>query len=383
MRNAKFGRRRFLGVAGGALSMGAALTSGLVRPAPARAATGTRAYVGCYTSHGQGTGHGIGVADVESSTGALSVRSTVPVADPSFLALSPDGRFLYAVDEGPKEGSVTAVDLHGAQPRVLNTVAAQADGPTHLCVSPDGRHVVTANYGSGSISVLSVTGDGALGAITDVVQHTGTGPPDSDRTPGPHTHQVLFDPSGRWVLAVDLGVDAVYVYQLGVGKLRRHAQVAVTPGSGPRHLSFHPDGRRAYLANEVNSTVTVCDWQSDTGTLSPGQSLPADIDGGGPRNYPSEPVISRDGRLLYLANRGHDNIATFAIAGPLLVPLGTTPCGGVFPRDLTLSPDGRRLYSSNQKSNSVTWLDLDPLTGLPHAPSGRLDTGTATCVLFA
>lgn len=379
MRNAEFGRRRFLGVAGGALGVSAAVTGGLLRAAPAHAATGTRAYVGCYTT--QGSGRGIGIAAVDSGTGVLTVQSTLNVADPSYLALSRDGRFLYAVDEGAATGSATAVDLR--EPRILNTVAVHGDGPTHLCVTPDGRYVLTANYGSGSISVLSVNADGSLGAVTDVVQHTGTGPPDSDRTPGPHTHQVLVDPSGRWVLAVDLGVDAVYVYRLADGKLQQHAQVTMTPGSGPRHLSFHPDGRRAYLANEVNSTVTVCDWRADTGDLRPGQSLPGDLNNAGPRNYPSEPVISRDGRLLYLANRGHDNIATFAIAGDALVPLGTTPCGGVFPRDLTLSPDGRRLYSSNQKSNSVTWLDLDPMTGLPHPPSGKLDTGTATCVVFA
>lgn len=383
MHNAEFERRRFLGVAGGAVGVVAALSGGLLRPAPARAATGARVYVGSYTSRGQGTGPGIGVGTADSGTGALTVLSDVAVADPSFLALSPDHRFLYAVNEGAGAGSATALDLRGATPRVLNTVAVQGDGPTHLCVAPDGRSALTANYTSGSVSVLGVNADGSLGAVTDVVQHTGTGPPDSDRTPGPHAHQVLFDPSGRWVLAVDLGVDAVYVYQLDNGKLRQHARVAMAPGSGPRHLAFHPDGRRAYLANEVNSTVTVCDWRSDTGTLTTGQSLPADLNGGGPRNYPSEPVVSRDGRLLYLANRGHDNIATFAITGEMLVPLGTTPCGGVFPRHLTLSPDGRRLYSSNQKSNSVTWLDLDPATGLPHPSSGWLATGTPTCVLFA
>ncbi len=378
MRDIEMGRRRFLGV--GVAGVGAALAGGLLRPAVASAATGARAFVGCYTT--QGTGRGIGIGTVDSGTGALTVDNVLNMPDPSFLAFSPDRRFLYAVDEGTAAGSATAVDLRGGQPRMLNTVAVQGDGPTHLCVAPDGRHVLTANYTSGSVSVLSVNPDGSLGAVSDVAQHSGSGPADSDRTPGPHAHQVLFDPSGRWVLAVDLGVDAVYVYQLVNGKLRRHAQVAMTPGSGPRHLTFHPDGRRAYLANEINSTVTVCDWRSDTGELRPGRSLPADMNGGGDRNYPSEPVISRDGRLLYLANRGHDNIATFAVLGELLAPLGATPCGGKFPRDLTLSPDGRRLYSSNQKSNSITWLDLDPATGLPHPPSGSLNSPTPTCVLF-
>ncbi|WP_040735344.1 lactonase family protein, partial [Nocardia tenerifensis] len=299
----------------------------------------------------------------------------------SFLALSPDRRYLYAVNEGSGAGTATAIDVHRQRPAVLNTVAVQGDAPTHLCVAPDGRHVLTANYTSGSVSVLEVAYDGRLGAVTDVAQHTGRGP-DPDRQTGPHAHQVSFDPSGRWVLAVDLGVDSVYVYRLVGGELIRHAQVALAPGSGPRHLTFHPDGRTVFLANELNSTVTVLDWQADRGELRAGPSVPADTNTGGERNYPSAPVVAADGRFLYLANRGHDNIATFALVGGLPMPIGTTPCGGKFPRHLTLSPDGRRLYAANQKSNSVTWLDLDPLTGLPAAPTAPLAATAATCVLF-
>ncbi|MBF6334062.1 lactonase family protein [Nocardia transvalensis] len=352
-----------------------------MHPAPAWAATRTRAYVGCYTSTGSG-GRGIGVATVDSETGRLAIDEVVEVPDPSFLAFSPDRNHLYAVNEGSGAGTATAIDLRAARPAVLNTVAVQGSGPTHLAVAPDGRSVLTANYESGSVTVLSVAADGRLGAVTDVVQHTGTGP-DPDRQTGPHAHQVVFDPSGRWVLAVDLGVDSVYVYRLAEGRLMRQAQVAMAAGSGPRHLAFHPDGQRVYLANELDATVTVCRWQADRGELVAGQRIPADSVGGGARNYPSAPVVSRDGRFLYVANRGHDNIATFAVLGELLVPLGTTPCGGAFPRDLRLGPDGRRLYAANQKSNSLTWLDIDPVTGLPYGPAGSLDTPTPTCVLFA
>ncbi|WP_206055233.1 lactonase family protein [Nocardia sp. CS682] len=380
MRNGEFERRRLLGLLGGAVGVGVAVTTGAIQPALAGAASGTRAFVGCYTSSGAG-GSGVGVATADPGTGRLTVESVVRVADPSFLALSPDRRYLYAVNEGSGAGTATAIDLRSPRPTVLNTVAVQGEGPTHLCVTPDGRHVLTANYGSGSVSVLAVAADGRLGTVTDVAQHTGTGP-DPDRQSAPHAHQVSIDPSGRWVLAVDLGVDSVYVYRLAAGKLHRHAQVAMAPGSGPRHLCFHPNGRTAFLANELNSTVTVLDWQSERGELRAGLSVPADLDRGGDRNYPSAPVVAKDGRFLYLANRGHDNIATFAILGGLLVPMGTTPCGGKFPRDLTLSPDGRRLYASNQKSNSVTLLNLHRNTGLPAAPSASLDAPAATCVLF-
>lgn len=379
MRDGELGRRRLLGMMGAA---SVAMTTGMVRPAVAGAAPGGRVFLGCYTSDGAG-GAGIGIATVDSGSGRLTVASVVDTADPSFLALSPDRRYLYAVNEGSGAGTATAVDLQSPSPTVLNTVAVQGDGPTHLCVTPDGRSVLTANYTSGSVSVLTAANDGRLGAVTDVVEHTGSGP-DPDRQSTPHPHQVVVDPSGRWVLVVDLGVDSIYVYQLAEGKLNRHAQVAMTPGSGPRHLSFHPHGRTAFLANELNSTVTVLNWQPDRGELRAGPSLPADRASGGDRNYPSAPVVTRDGRFLYVANRGHDNVATFAVLGDgaFLLPLGTTPCGGKFPRDLRLSPDGRRLYAANQKSNSASCLNINPTTGLPAAPSTALDTPAVTCVLF-
>ncbi|WP_197696387.1 lactonase family protein [Nocardia terpenica] len=380
MRNGELDRRQFLGVLGGALGAGVAVTVGVPLPAVARAAVGPRAYLGCYTSDGAG-GRGIGVAVRDPRTGALTVTSTIDVTDPSFLAPSPDGRFLYAVDEGSGPGSVTAVDLRQDPPKVLNTVAVQGNAPTHLCVTPDGRWALTANYDSGSVSVLRIAADGSLGEVTDVARHNGSGP-DPDRQAGPHAHQVLVDPSGRWILAVDLGVDSVYVYRLADGKLIPHDQVRMAAGSGPRHLCFHPDDRRAYVANELDSTITVCEWFADDGILRPVQAVAADSNTGGSRNYPSEPVVSRDGRILYVANRGHDNIATFGLFDNLLVPLATTPCGGVFPRDLTLDPEGTRLYAANQKSNSVTRLDLDPMTGLPGAASPPLDFPAASCVLF-
>ncbi|MEV6554300.1 lactonase family protein [Nocardia sp. NPDC051756] len=380
MRNSELGRRGFLGILGGAVGVGVAVTAGAVQPATASAAGGTRAFLGSYTSSGAG-GSGISVATVNPGTGQLVVESTVSVADPSFLALSPDRRYLYAVNEGSGAGTATALDLQGPRPTVLNTVAVQGDAPTHLCVTPDGRYVLTANYTSGSVSMLAVADNGRFGRVVDVAKHTGRGP-DPDRQTGPHAHQVSIDPSGRWVLAVDLGVDAIYVYRLAGDKLKQHARVALAPGSGPRHLTFHPNGRTAFLANELNSTVTVLDWRPDRGELRAGQSVPADPNTGGDRNYPSAPVVAKDGRFLYLANRGHDNVATFAVLGAMLMPMGTTPCGGKFPRDLTLSPDGRHLYAANQKSNSVALLDLDPRTGLPAASSAVLDAPAATCVLF-
>ncbi|MFC9898467.1 lactonase family protein [Nocardia sp. NPDC127579] len=337
-----------------------------------------RAYFGSYTTGAAG-GRGIATASIDPGTGSPVIDDIVAVADPSYLAISADRRCLYAVNEGAGPGSVTAVDLRADPPVVLNSVAVQGIGPTHLCLSPDGRHVLTANYMSGSVSVVAVHEDGRLGALTDVVPHHGAGP-DPDRQAGPHVHQVLIDPSGHWVVVVDLGVDAVYVYRLVDGTLHQHARVAMTPGSGPRHLVWHPDGRRAFLANELNSTVTVCEWRAETGELRPGKSIPTDAADHG---APSEPVLAHDGRRLYLASRGPDTIVTFEITGDELTQVHSVPCGGALPRDLHLAPDGTRLYVANQTSGTVTWLDLDPVTGLPAAPSGALDFPAATAVLFS
>lgn len=341
----------------------------------------TRAYLGSYTSAAAG-GSGIAIAAVESGTGALAIVDRLGLADPSYLALSADGRFLYAVNEIKGPGAVTAIALRQSGAVVLNTVAVQGNGPTHLCLAPDGRHVLTANYESGSVSVLSLASDGQIGAVSDIVQHTGSGP-DPVRQSGPHAHQVLVDPSGAWVLVVDLGEDAVFTYQLIEGKLHQHARAGAVAGSGPRHLCFDSAGRRAYLASELDCTVTVCDWSPDSGELRLGETFAAGNNAGGPRNAPSAPVLSRDGRHLYLAIRGSDTIASFAVDGPGLRPLGTVACGGVMPRDLRLDPSGTRLYVANQDSGSVVWLDLDPETGLPGPVSGSLNFPAAACVLFS
>ncbi|MFI6287797.1 lactonase family protein [Streptomyces sp. NPDC051018] len=342
-----------------------------------------RAFIGSFTSAG---GRGIIAAAVDGETGALTeTGASDAVADPSYLALSEAAGtpVLYAVSETP-EGAVAAFDVRGAVPRPLGVrVPVCGAGPTHLAVSHG--HLLTANYGSGSVSVLPVGDGGRPGAASGVLQHEGAGP-DPDRQRGPHAHQVVPDPSGRWVLGVDLGTDSVRVCALdpGAGELRQHGETALRPGTGPRHLAFHPAGTHAYVLNELVPTLTVCRWDADAGVLEPLAEtpvLPRDVTG---PVYPSEVVVSHDGRHLWAANRGHDSIAVLSLdkTGERAELVTTVACGGHWPRDLALDPTGRRLYAANERSGDVTWFDIDPGTGVPRR-AGSLDAPAASCVVFA
>ncbi len=342
-----------------------------------------RAFIGSFTSAG---GRGIIAAAVDGTTGALTeTGASDALADPSYLTLAtaPGGPVLYAVSE-TSEGAVAAFDVQGSAPRPIGgRVPVCGAGPTHLAYS-DG-HLLTANYGSGSVSVLPVKTGGEPDAASGVLQHEGAGP-HPDRQRGPHAHQVLPDPSGRWVLGVDLGTDAVRVFALDreAGELTQHRETALRPGTGPRHLAFHPAGTHAYVLNELEPTLTVCRWDADTGVLEPVGETPVLPDGADGPVYPSEVVVSHDGRHLWAANRGHDSIAVLALdeSGERPELVTTVPCGGHWPRDLVLDPTGRRLYAANERSGNVTWFDIDPDTGVPHR-AGSLDAPAASCVVFA
>ncbi|MGC5363598.1 lactonase family protein [Streptomyces sp. DT24] len=345
---------------------------------------GRRAFIGSFTSAG---GSGITAAAVDPETGALTVLgATDTVPDPSFLAPAPDGAALYAVSE-TGHGAAAAFDISGELPRPAGEVRpVDGEAPTHLALA--GGHLVTANYGSGSVTTVPVLADGTLGAAVSVLRHQGGGP-DPDRQEGPHAHQVLPDPSGNWVLSVDLGTDSVRVCALDAhtGALRVHSETPLRPGTGPRHLAFHPGGGHAYVVNELEPTVTVCRWDSSAGTLEPlGETalLPDDaVTDPEVRVYPSEIVVAPGGRFVWTANRGHDSISVLALdaTGERLSLVTTVDCGGHWPRDLALDPTGRWLYAANERSGDVSWFGVDPATGVP-ALAGSVDVPAASCVVF-
>ncbi|MPY59652.1 lactonase family protein [Streptomyces spongiae] len=338
---------------------------------------GRRAFIGSFTSAG---GPGVVVAAVDETNGALTALSRADdVPDPSYLALSPGGDILYAVSE-TAEGAVAAYRVTGDRPELAGPpVPVHGDGPTHLGLVAG--HVLTANYGSGSVTAVPLRADGTLAdSASGVLRHTGSGP-DEQRQEGPHAHQVQPDPSGRWVVDVDLGTDSVLVCELdaGVPVLRR--LTTLRPGSGPRHLAFHPNNSYAYVLHELTPIVTVCRWDAGSGELTPlGEIpvLPGTPDGDA---YPSGIVVSPDGRYVWTATRGQDVLSVLTVDGDgeKLALVGTVPCGGHWPRALTAS--GGYLYVANERSGKVSWFSVDPDTGVPR-PEGSIEVPAASCVIL-
>ncbi|MFF7853528.1 beta-propeller fold lactonase family protein [Streptomyces sp. NPDC007904] len=337
---------------------------------------GRRAFIGSFTAAG---GPGIVTAAVAPGGGALTVLSTVHgLPDPSWLALSADRRTLYAVSE-TADGAVTALRVtgNGAEP-AGPPVAVRASGPTHLSLFAG--HVLTANYGSGSVTAVPVRADGGLArSASGVLRHSGSGP-HPRRQQGPHAHQVQPDPSGRWAVSVDLGTDSVRVCTLADGVLSVHRETALRPGSGPRHLAFHPGGSHAYLLNELSPTLVVCHWDAAGGALRPLAEVP--VLPGAPAGdaYPSGVAVSPDGRFVWTATRGEDVLSVFAVEGEGrgLTLVATVSCGGHWPRAITES--GGFLYVANERSGDVTWFAVDPDTGVPRR-AGSIPVPAASCVV--
>ncbi|GAB2758769.1 lactonase family protein [Streptomyces bullii] len=402
MARSDWSRRRFVGALAGTAA-GAALPACGNGPAPptatapsasspqahtepsaspsgeARRPSGPRPlYLGTHTSV-EGGGKGIGLATYDPTTGRITGTGTLTgVDDPSYLAVHPDGRTLYAVGERD-DGAVTAVRLSDRE--VLSSRSSGGGGPCHLSVHPGGRWLLSANYTSGSVAVHPIDASGALGERTDLVTHASPAPgPGQD---GPHAHQFVTSPDQGHVLAVDLGTDTVYTYRLDerAGTLTEVAQAHTRPGAGPRHLTFHPGGRYAYLANEVDNTVAVCAYDPASGRLTVEE---AQSTGTGPgTSYPAQILVTANGRFAYLANRGHNSLTRYAIEadGARLSLLDTVPVGGDFPRQIAFSPDGTLLFASNQKSGTVTVFRVDPGSGELRRAGEPFASPVAVCAL--
>ncbi|MFC7344308.1 lactonase family protein [Saccharopolyspora griseoalba] len=336
-----------------------------------------RVYLGAYTTGDDVAG--IGMAEADGGGALRATGRVAAVADPSFLVLAPDGGTVYAVSER-QEGRVVALSVRpDGTLRELNSQPTGGSEPCHLSVHPCGRYLLAANYRSGSIAVHPIGEGGALRAATHVVQHSGSGP-NPHRQEGPHVHQVLADPAGR-VLAVDLGSDSVHVYDFDTdtGHLSDDRAIALRPGSGPRHLAFHPDGERGYLLNELASSITEFDYDARTGELTPLRTLSTLPPDYARANLAAEVVVDPRGRYVFASNRGHDSIAVFdaeAADGELRL-VDIRPAGVSGPRHIALSPDGSTLLVAGQRSNDVLALtadDLAPLGDPVPAPS-------PTCVL--
>ncbi|HLT11766.1 MAG TPA: lactonase family protein [Micromonosporaceae bacterium] len=330
-------------------------------------------FVGCYTKGHGGDGVGVLLVRRDPTTGALGpVRNQVTTPAPSFVVLHPTLPVLYAVHE-LDEGEVSAFALEpGGDLRPLSGPRPSGGSyPCHAAVDPDGRHLMVANYGSGSVAAIELDSGGALGAL-HVSQHSGQGQ-DPHRQKGPHAHMAVANEGA--VLAVDLGTDTLYRHPFdeATGRLLDgEVLVQFPPGTGPRHLARDRMGR-LHVCGELSASVT---------TLEPGDGgwkvsavVPSTTAGSA---QPSGIVVSDDGRFLYVANRGTDTIAVFALDGERPRIVGEVSCGGSWPRDIVQI--GQFLYAANERSNTVVVFRLDPATGQPQPTGDVLATPSPTCV---
>jgi 6-phosphogluconolactonase len=332
-----------------------------------------RVYVGTYTS---GESKGIYRFQLDLATGALTPEGEpAPAVNPSFLALHPGGRYLYAVNEtgesrADKSGGVSAFSIDAATGglTLLNQQPSGGPAPCHLWVDKEGRYLLVANYWDGSVSVLPIGADGRLGAATARVQHQGKSV-NAERQEGPHAHSVVLDPANRFAFVADLGIDKLNVYRFDAagGTLTPHQPPAavLAPGSGPRHFTFHPDGRHAFVINELLSTVTAFAYDAEKGTLTERQSITTLPSGVTETNLTAEVVVHPNGRLLYASNRGHDSLAVFTVdpATGKLAGAGHHLAQGKWPRNFAIDPTGTYLLLANQNSDNLVVFRIDPERG--------------------
>ncbi len=315
-------------------------------------------------------------------TGALTRLSAQRGgASPTYLTMSGDQRFLYAVNETQtfqraKSGSVRsyAVDRRTGSLTLLNEQPSAGSSPCYISLDGSGKAVLVANYVGGNVGLLPVLADGQLAPPAATFQHEGTGPHPNQNAA--HAHCIVADPANAYAFAVDLGTDRVYRYQLNAakGQLTQTAAPAFVarPGAGPRHLTFHPNGKRAYLINELNSTITALDYTAAAGQFSERQTLSTLPAGYTEANSCADVHVSPNGRFLYASNRGHNSIAVFSIdaATGTLAPVQDVDTQGKTPRNFTLDPSGRLLLVANQNSNSIVTFRVDAETGLL-TPTGQ------------
>jgi 6-phosphogluconolactonase len=349
-------------------------------------------YFGTYTGKGS---RGIYVCRFRPSTGKLTpIQLAAETPNPSFLAVDPAQRFLFAANEigdyqNAKSGSVSsfAIDRRSGKLTTLNTVASRGADPCHLTVDKNGNHVLVANYTGGSVAVLPIKGDGMLGESSDFVQHLGSSV-NPERQHEPHAHDVVLTPDNRFAVVADLGLDKLLVYRFDPekGKLSPNDPPygTVKPGSGPRHIALHPNGRLAYVISEMGNTVTAFDWDGDKGSLHELQSvstLPKDFKG---ENSTAELVVDPKGRYLYGSNRGHDSIAVYAIdpAKGMLTQIEDDSTLGKEPRSFALDPTGAYLFAANQNSNTVVVFRVNPKNGRLTPTGEKVEVVSPVCVTF-
>jgi 6-phosphogluconolactonase (cycloisomerase 2 family) len=384
---------------------------------PCMAAEPLIAYVGTFSSPLRdvlptqvdlppGNGRGIHCFKVDRATGALTPIRTVEMGtSPSCLVVNAEGTRLYSANETDRVGddnhgtvSAFSISRPDGESQLLNTVRSGGAGPTYVSLHPSGRFLLVANYFGGSIAVVPILADGRLGDVTDVKSGTGkigpiqatNAPPGSfaisghDRT---HAHMIQADPSGRFVLHADLGLDQIFVWtfdeQRGRLAANSPASVSLPPGDGPRHFHFHPNGRWLYSIQEEGSTIVLLDYDATNGRITSRQTvstLPPNFAGS---NFCSEILVSADGRFVYAGNRLHDSIGIFSV-GPNgeLTYSGEEWTRGNYPRSFNFDPTGQFLYCCNQRSDNITVFRVDRRTGSLEFTEHYTPVGNPSIIVF-
>ena len=350
------------------------------------------AYFGTYTG---AKSKGIYVAEYDSTTGKVGLpKLAAELPNPTFLAVHPAGKFLYAVGEvgefeGKKGGAIRGYTINPASGELkpINSQSTVGGGPCHVSIHPGGKVALVANYGGGSVASYSIAANGTLSEAKSFIQHTGSSV-NPGRQKEPHAHSINASKDGRFAVAADLGIDKVNVYKIDSDKgtltPNEPAFVSLKPGSGPRHFAFHPDGRHAFVINELLSTLTLFRYDAKGGVLTEVQTvstLPSEVKG----NSTAEVVVHPSGKFVYGSNRGHDSIAIFQFdaSKEMLTSSGHVKTGGKTPRNFALDPQGNFLFACNQGSDSVFVFKVDGATGGLDDTGGRLMIGSPVCVRFA
>ena len=375
------------------------------------------AYVGTYTSPLQnmrdtqvdlppGNGRGIHLFQVDRATGAMTPSGLHEMGtSPSALAFNASKTRLYSANEteriGDEEaGSVSAFAINPAdgQLTLLNTVSSGGKGPAHLSVHPSGRFVLVANYFGGSVAALPILADGSLGAATDIEKDSGTvgpakatnAPPGSFAFSGHdqvHAHMIESDPSGRFVLHVDLGLDKIFVWKFddrkGILTPNNPAAVSLPPGDGPRHFHFHPNGRWLYSLQEEGSTIVLFDYDTDKGRLSERQTISSLPPGFAGSNFCSGIQVSGDGRFVYAGNRLHDSIGIFSVGeNGELSWVADEWTRGNYPRSFSFDPTGQFFYSCNQRGDNIAVFRVDKISGALNFTGQYTPVGNPSIIVF-
>jgi 6-phosphogluconolactonase len=327
-------------------------------------------FVGTYTTKTESKG--IYAYEFDADTGRLTPKGlAAETPDPSWVAVHPGGKYLYAANEAGKASTVSAfaVDVKSGKLTLLNQMPSLGEDPCYLSFDKTGKYVLVANYSSGTIAVFPILAEGRLGEHTAMVKDAGATGPNKKHQEGPHAHWIETSPDNRFVLVADLGLDEVLVYKLdatsGTLTPNEPAFARLKAGSGPRHAVFYPNGKFVFAVSELSSTATSFAYDVKKGTLKEtgtASTLPPGFSG---RNDVAETAVHPNGKFLYVSNRGNDSIAILSIhpGNRTLAPAGGIPTGGKEPRHFAIDPSGKYLLAENQFSNNIVVFKIDPATG--------------------